>query len=288
MDSMFRVADTSAETTASDNDLAVQTSKMALEPGSLPPAATSGQLSAPPRPQRELGALRAKLVAMKQEQASMSLKLGNLAEKRKGAESGQSALPSVKRPRAGSCLHATPPVSASDLPRMTSIAQLLDALQRNAAKHGNSSSLNWNELLCLPADDCIICQLFIVDGIGMSCITDLGQNLFSGSTPSNSTDTCRAPDSDQTITGGVIATHDAVTPAYVPYDSPLSASARTRTSLGNRSAMAGLSRQSQVDESVDLSDVTSDSLYALVDMWPSTNPRMAPQYYADMNQALRR
>ncbi|KAJ2115604.1 hypothetical protein IW146_002182 [Coemansia sp. RSA 922] len=279
MDLMFRAADTSAEATASDNDLALKASKMAIVPASLP--AQSLPLSAPPRSQRELGALRAKLVAMKQEQASMSQKLTHLAEKRKGPESGELVSPGTKRPRAdlGSASLASTPSSATWPSSTTSITSLLALAKRSAATHGEQAALKWRNLLRMPADECIIQQLLIVDDVGMQCVTGLGEGLLSGITSSEPTDA-------QPVANQPAAVGSVVAPAYVPYESPFGTTASAGISFAVHSSESSLSEPTLVDDSVDLSQVSSANLYGLVRSWPESNSRMATQFHADIVRAL--
>ncbi|KAJ2756604.1 hypothetical protein GGI19_000694 [Coemansia pectinata] len=286
MDLMFRAADTSAEATASDNDLALQASKMALVPPSLPPT-KSLPLNAPPRPQRELGALRAKLVAMKQEQASMSQKLAHLAEKRKGSESGELASPGTKRPRAdpnpsiGSPASATPPLSATGSSLTTSIEALLGMVNRTAATHGEQAALKWRNLLRMPADECIIQQLVIVDGVGLQCATGLSEGLLSGITSSEPADAQPVPNQPaEAVVSSVVA------PAYVPYESPFGTTASASISFAVQSSETNLSEPSLVDDSIDLSKVSSANLFGLVKSWPESNSRVATQFHQDIVHAL--
>ncbi|KAJ2909018.1 hypothetical protein GGI21_002303, partial [Coemansia aciculifera] len=288
MDSMFRAADTSNEATASDNDLATQTSKMALVPSSLAPATTSAQPSAPPpRPQRDIVALRTKLVAMRQEQAAMSLKLTRLSEKRKEAEVSQSTLPAGKRqrvvPRASLGPIVTPPLSSSSSARHTPITQLLSLVRQLANEHTSKPSLEWSDLLCQSADNCIIQQLCIVDGVGMQDMTDFSRSLLSGMEPEEQTGAGLAPSLQ-----GSVAISNSASLAYVPYQSPLSASAIVRVTGDSQSSEIGLSVQSRADEPADMSNITWAMLSKLLKLWPSTNPRVVTQYYANIEDALRK
>ncbi|KAJ2810758.1 hypothetical protein GGI24_006952, partial [Coemansia furcata] len=279
MDAMFRAADTSAEPTASDTDLALHASRLALVPASL-------HTSAPP--QRELGALRAKLVAMKQEQDDMAQKLAHLAEKRRGSESAPLPAPAAKRPRvsAASSASDTPPQSAAAAAAAaspsytTSIAALLAAAARSVAAHGEQASLKWRNLLRLPADDCIIQQLVVVDGVGVQCVTSLSEGVLSGITSSEPAK-ARASPAQQSAAGPVVAA-----PAYVPYESPFGLTAGAGTSARVQSSEADLSEPRAVDDSVDLSRVSTANLFGLVRTLPESNPRVVAQFHADIAQAL--
>ncbi|KAJ2802705.1 hypothetical protein H4S07_004628, partial [Coemansia furcata] len=278
MDAMFRAADTSVEATASDSDLALHASRLALVPASL-------HTSAPP--QRELGALRAKLVAMKQEQDSMAQKLAHLAEKRRGSESAPLPAPAAKRPRVSAASSASdtplPSAAAAASPSYTtSIAALLAAAARAVAMHGEQAALKWRNLLRLPADECIVQQLVVVDGVGVQCVTSLSEGVLSGITSSEPAKARPAP--AQQPAAGAFGTVTA--PAYVPYESPFGSTAGAGTSARVQSSEADLSEQSVVDDSVDLSRVNTANLFGLVRTLPESNPRVVAQFHADIAQAL--
>ncbi|KAJ1997015.1 hypothetical protein GGI04_005556, partial [Coemansia thaxteri] len=97
MDSMFRVADTLTDAGSVLKDQLASASDHAPTQSSAPSSAVTAdpapdsntvqQLSAPPCPQRDLSALRNRLVSMKQTQDTLSVKLTNLVQKRKGTKS---------------------------------------------------------------------------------------------------------------------------------------------------------------------------------------------------------
>ncbi|KAJ1816456.1 hypothetical protein LPJ60_005310, partial [Coemansia sp. RSA 2675] len=289
MDLMFRAADTSVEATASDNDLALQASKMAIVPASQSAAATGLPLSAPPRSQRELGELRAKLVAMKKTQVSASQKSTQLAGKRNGSESRELDSRGTKRSRAdpssAPSTSAAPPSSATEPPYTTSVAELLAATNQAAAAVGEKSTLKWRNLLRLPVDECTIQPLVIVDGVGLQNVTSLSEGLLSGIASS------RLADAHVAVARLQPRTHDspcptASTPAYVPYQSPLGATAGASAWPRPKSSATDLGEQSLVDSSVDLSKVSTTSLFGLVKSWPKSNPRVSTLFHADIVQAL--